>query len=42
MTMSFDNTDQHLLVDKVNIAYGEHDIVFDVSLAVAVGEIGCY
>ena len=41
MTMSFDNTDQHLLVDKVNIAYGDHNIVHDVSLAVAVGEIGC-
>ncbi|MFT5675399.1 MAG: iron(III) transport system ATP-binding protein [Gammaproteobacteria bacterium] len=41
MTMSFDNSDQHLLVDKVSIAYGQHIIVQDVSLAVAVGEIGC-
>lgn len=41
MTMSVDNFDQHLLVDKVSIAYGQHTIVQDVSLAVAEGEIGC-
>ena len=39
-TLSFDNSDQHLLVDKVNIAYGQHAIVHDVSLAVGIGEIG--
>ncbi len=39
--MSFDNSDQHLLVDKVNVAYGQHNILHDVSLAVGIGEIGC-
>jgi iron(III) transport system ATP-binding protein len=41
MTISFDSPDQHLLVEKVSIAYGQNTIVHDVSLAVGVGEIGC-
>ena len=41
MTMSFDTAEQHLLVDKVSIAYGRQAVVHDVSLAVGVGEIGC-
>ncbi|HCH31441.1 MAG TPA: ABC transporter ATP-binding protein, partial [Oceanospirillaceae bacterium] len=41
MTMTFDNSKQHLLIDKVTIAYGSQAIVHDVSLAVGMGEIGC-
>ncbi|MBT7331023.1 MAG: ABC transporter ATP-binding protein, partial [Oceanospirillaceae bacterium] len=41
MTMTFDNSKQHLLIDKATIAYGSQAIVHDVSLAVGVGEIGC-
>ena len=41
MTMTFDDTNQHLLIEKVCIAYDKHTIVDDLSLAVGVGEIGC-
>jgi len=41
MVITFDNPDQHLLVDRVHIAYGQQSIVQDVSLSVGVGEIGC-